>query len=710
MKIPSTITQEHINRAIETISKSDIPERNESKVYSLMTEDGKAYPPKYVIEVAGGLAGEKLSTADYTSIEANAFLKKMGFSIVKQPDFELTITATAITSTDPSFDLGNLGEGDPYIPLEAHFIDQMGKVITRNRSKRERSISNQTLPKLAFQIYESQISSLSDNDKQSFPVCRYTPKQKMICGIFKSADDFKKYKNTLEFLTYVSDSGVTYVIYCWNIFSTLYFVQECLKRFGHDGERFVLKYRFKEEKGENTPKEQEGKDNTESTDSAQKETDIALNTILYGPPGTGKTYHTAIYAVAICDGMTEKEAKARDYKTEILPRYEELIAEKRIVFTTFHQSYGYEDFMEGIKPKATDGSVVYQIESGVFKRFCQDWLNDAWCCLVEDAKKNGNKVSVPWLNTADELCLEYKQTQDGEQAFYDSFNKDENSRYHNATKSKLCKWLDNVAKGLDENTSFPANRRPLNLCKAVYEKLKSEYSPEKLKERSLPPKVFIIDEINRGNISKIFGELITLIEDDKRGSACVTLPYSGESFTVPKNVYVLGTMNTADRSIALMDTALRRRFTFTEMMPVPSLLSDDADGVSVRKLLTAINDRIEYLYDREHTVGHAYFKEFIGGNGGIAALRKIFKDKLLPLLQEYFYDDYEKIALVLADGSADEGERFIKERKKAFEALGGGYGEEKKYDVNNDVWKLSDDAFKARLLKIYHDLPDEADA
>lgn len=334
-----------------------------------------------------------------------------------------------------------------------------------------------------------------------------------------------------------------------------------------------------------------------------KKTDIALNTILYGPPGTGKTYHTAIYAVAICDGITEKEARERDYKTEILPRYEELIAEKRIVFTTFHQSYGYEDFMEGIKPKATDGSVVYQIESGVFKRFCEN-----------------------------------------------------------------------------EHSLLPSN------------------------------KVFIIDEINRGNISKIFGELITLIEDDKRGSACVTLPYSGESFTVPKNVYVLGTMNTADRSIALMDTALRRRFTFTEMMPEPSLLSDDADGISVRKLLTAINERIECLYDREHTVGHAYFKEFIGTDGDIAALRKAFKNRLLPLLQEYFYDDYEKIALVLADGLADEGERFITERKKAFGALGGGYGEEKKYDVNNDVWKLTDDAFKARLLKIYHDLPDEADA
>ena len=159
--------------------------------------------------------------------------------------------------------------------------------------------------------------------------------------------------------------------------------------------------------------------------------------------------------------------------------------------------------------------------------------------------------------------------------------------------------------------------------------------------------IAIIDEINRGNISRIFGELITLIEDSKRGTS-VILPYSQTEFSVPPNLYILGTMNTADRSIAMLDTALRRRFNFIEMMPRPSLLGN-CGGVDLCELLTALNERIEYYYDREHAIGHAYFMNTNGCIKTLNELRDVFASRIIPLLQEYFFDDYERIKLILND-------------------------------------------------------------
>ena len=178
---------------------------------------------------------------------------------------------------------------------------------------------------------------------------------------------------------------------------------------------------------------------------------------------------------------------------------------------------------------------------------------------------------------------------------------------------------------------------------------------------------FIIDEINRGNISKIFGELITLIEDSKREgepeAMSVILPYSKEKFSVPKNVYILGTMNTADRSISLMDTALRRRFEFVEMMPDEDLLDEVVveEGINIHEMLKIMNRRIEALYDREHTLGHAFFMSLKNeGKATINQLESIFKNKIIPLLQEYFYEDYEKIMLVLGiDPKNMDDSKFI---------------------------------------------------
>ncbi|MBU1664000.1 MAG: AAA family ATPase [Gammaproteobacteria bacterium] len=278
-----------------------------------------------------------------------------------------------------------------------------------------------------------------------------------------------------------------------------------------------------------------------------------VNRILYGPPGTGKTYQTASKALVIINGEVEAE------RTGLMECYRDLLIQTndeheitrgQIAFVTFHQSYSYEDFVEGIRPVTKNGVVTYEIRHGIFRQMCQ--------------------------RAAD-----------------------------------------------DPNNNY----------------------------------VLIIDEINRANISKVFGELITLLEPDKRigesNEIQVRLPYSGDPFGVPKNLYLIGTMNTADRSIALLDTALRRRFEFEEMMPRPELL-ETVDGINLAALLTGLNRRIEYLYDRDHTIGHAFFMNV----QSLADLDAVFRRKVIPLLQEYFYEDWAKIAVALNE--PQKGGGFLK--------------------------------------------------
>ena len=331
------------------------------------------------------------------------------------------------------------------------------------------------------------------------------------------------------------------------------------------------------------------------------------NLILYGPPGTGKTYNSVIYAVAICDGKPVDELT--DYAA-VMSRYNELKKAGRISFTTFHQSYGYEEFIEGIKPIIDENKqdIGYTIEPGVFKRFCD------------------NAKSITRISTGIESTV------------------------------------------IEENTE---------------------------------PYVFIIDEINRGNISKIFGELITLIESTKRAgmpeAASAILPYSGDEFSVPSNVYILGTMNTADRSIALMDTALRRRFQFVEMMPDSDVLrkihADKVEDLDVAAMLDKINERIEYLYDREHTIGHAFFTD-LKDDATLEKLQSIFEKSVIPLLQEYFYEDYQKIQLVLGDNAkSDDSLKFIIDEKVIAKNIFKGNVEdvidlpEKKYSINSKAFE-----------------------
>ena len=403
--------------------------------------------------------------------------------------------------------------------------------------------------------------------------------------------------------------------------------------------------------------------------------DISLNTILYGPPGTGKTYNTIAFAVAICDGEEKlaengletdengnPQIKSGEDNFELAhKRYEKLKEEGRIEFVTFHQSYGYEEFVEGIKPdiETVNGKdeVVYRIQKGTFATFCQTAqvigynFNIAYQALLNAISSASNNEQNP-----------YKlKTPDGtEFGIYINANKNLNVLTGpNFTKNGSLTTY-NIKAFLNDDDDAPNYMR----CyyKGVIKELTEKFGLKKeTDDATLKPHVFVIDEINRGNISKIFGELITLIEPIKRIGAKeemkVRLPYSNNEFGVPENVYIIGTMNTADRSIALMDTALRRRFDFVEMMPQSDVLDGIVvDEIDVKKMFETINKRIEILYDREHTIGHAFFTKLLNSeNRNIDVLAEIFRNKVIPLLKEYFYENYEKIQKVL-------GPAFVKQK------------------------------------------------
>lgn len=481
------------------------------------------------------------------------------------------------------------------------------------------------------------------------------------------------------------------------------------------------------------------------------------NMILYGPPGTGKTYSTAIYAVAICDGVDIDKVKAMDY-AEVMARYRDLTAAGRVAFTTFHQSYGYEEFIEGIKPivDSEKKDVGYTIEPGVFKSFCSAArkktviakddtpdVSDArvWCVLLDGAGVSALKtrcfkegsIRIGWHESPEIITEETEGLNDkvrrillnfqdemevGDIVVAERSNKSidgigivtgdyefEKDDSENWARKRNVKWLMtgkeidlielNSGKNLDRKTVYALDR--IEADKIL--ELVNNPSEVVIEERT-NPFVFVIDEINRGNISKIFGELITLIEDTKREGmdeqVSAILPYSGDPFSVPSNVYILGTMNTADRSIALMDTALRRRFQFIEMMPDADVLraigADKVDDLDVAAMLEKINERITFLYDREHTIGHAFFTK-LANSPDLKTLQVIFEKSVIPLLQEYFYEDYQKIQLILGDnGKTDPKTKFILDEEVKVKNIFKGNADdaidlpEKKYSINKEAF------------------------
>ena len=492
-----------------------------------------------------------------------------------------------------------------------------------------------------------------------------------------------------------------------------------------------------------------------------------LNQILFGAAGTGKTYHTINKALEIINPMFLKDNE--DDRESLKKHFDDLLLEKRIRFVTFHQSFSYEDFIEGIRASNSDdtGQLTYKVEDGIFKEICKDanrqiltdkslGINDSpriWKISIGDDSsraycfKNG-EARIGWGEAGD-LRLEESRNSEyfkslgsndrntlgafaeemqvgdiivclksvseisavgiiGEYFFDADSPTGVRSDYLNGRK---VKWLFsnlsfnirnlNSNNGLTLKTVYELSRFSWTELESALAKEGFSVEVENINDDKLPY-VLIIDEINRGNISRVFGELITLIEEGKRAgqneALSVMLPYSNKSFSVPENVYIIGTMNSSDRSLTGIDIALRRRFTFIEKQPDPTKLNNIviAKEINIQKLLEVMNQRIEVLLDRDHCIGHAYFMS-LTGDSELSDLAQIFKQKILPLLQEYFFDDWERIDWVFNQNG------FISKSNYDLHKL---FSSEVASKLKSHCWKINDtkgaDAFldKNKYLQI----------
>ena len=474
-----------------------------------------------------------------------------------------------------------------------------------------------------------------------------------------------------------------------------------------------------------------------------------LNTILYGPPGTGKTYATFRRCVEICD-----QRPVSDLTPErIRSRYDELVDKERVEFVTFHQSYGYEEFVQGLRPETEEGGGFRLVVcDGVLKRVAER----ARAAPVPDlGKRRFFKVSLD----SEEGEVFKECMEDGCMRFDGHSDQDWSDHRYNtydAVKTRIKelypdhpeapRWWSSVGVGhfrgsmqLGDIVVVPegtweyqavgevnggyeydpmgdsarwAHRRPVrwhwkaegesrpitDFQKHGFAKLPVfEIDPDTpgslLKHLGQDPNplpyVLVIDEINRANVAKVLGELITLLEEDKgegaKNEIAVTLPHSGKPFTLPANLHVLGTMNTADRSIALLDTALRRRFTFEEIAPDRSRLEEAgrSAGIDLPDVLRAMNDRLEWLVDRDHLIGHAWFLDAKSKK----AVDEVMRRKVIPLIAEYFYDDWEKVRAVLGGTEA-----FVKRQElNSPPGLDGGGETRYRWTVRKN---FPDDAYK----------------
>lgn len=577
-----------------------------------------------------------------------------------QEKYVLTITAENVISTDTRFTMDNLSLGDNYKPLDAYFEKANGDIIRRNYVKGERKNSNQTLPRIACQVFEKQLSTLPVEDKENFPICKYNPNSSMIRGIFRSVDEFKKSRNTIEYLTYGYDDGRQFVIYCWNIFTTILFVKECLKRFGEPGDKFVLIYRDKE--GGKTPPDpvippkKIGYLNPFSSILIESK-----NLIFRGAPGTGKSYLAKEIAADIISNGYFDDCNSLSGEQK-----------KQVEFVQFHPSYDYSDFVEGLRPKLNeDGSMGFELKDGIFKRF------------VNRAKRNyensqKSKETIEKEITVQETLSDFlSNIEFGVDTFKTVSGNEftitgvDDSHINisipgNSTVNKLALSIDDMRKMLESGQKFEKVRditeffgktfstQAYSYNFAIYKAIKAKkgIAPKtNVKPEELKKYIFIIDEINRGEISKIFGELFFAIDPGYRGSAGgVSTQYSNlhsnpdDKFYIPENVYIIGTMNDIDRSVDSFDFAMRRRFRFVELkaddcLDMLAVIENEDIKNEAIKRMARLNKEIASVEDlnENYQIGAAYFLKL-----NTIDFDQLWTDYIQPLLQEYIQGMYDE--------------------------------------------------------------------
>lgn len=691
MAIPK-ISEQNIADALKYIDEKGAPFHNQSTKYELVTEDGKKYPPKYVIAVAAHIAtGEEVDTEGFNAVEAKSYLQGQGFNIeVKQEKFEMTITADSVTSTDERFTMDNLSLGDNYKPLNAYLQKSDGEVIKRTYSKGERRNSNQTMPRIACQVFEKQIASLSVEGRDSFPVCKYNPSSETICGIYTSVEEFRQHRKTIEYLTYSYDNGRQFVLYCWNVFSTIIFVQECLKRFGEPGDKMILTYRKKDEQEEQeaTAEAAAQEELVQQFKGYQNPFSSMLieskNLIFRGAPGTGKSYLAKeIAADIISNGYYEKFTQLSEEQR------------KQVEFVQFHPSYDYSNFVEGLRPKVNDdGTMGFELQDGIFKKFIARARKN-----YEDSQKSEEAIerevsvqeSMTDFFSGIELGVDTFKTINGNEFTITSVDESHIniSIPGNATVNKLALNVDEIRRMLESDVKFTKIKditaffgktfatQAYSYDFAIYKAIKSKKASSakgKTEQTELKKYIFIIDEINRGEISKIFGELFFAIDPGYRGRAGeISTQYANlhadpdEKFYIPENVYIIGTMNDIDRSVDNFDFAMRRRFRFVELRAderlemLANLEDEELEAEAIRRM-SALNREIAAVEDlnENYQIGASYFLKL-----KTLTFDQLWTDYLHPLLQEYIQGMYDEESIMnrLAkaygyhkptDGDADE--------------------------------------------------------
>lgn len=663
MELFKGIEREHILQAIERVNEEGYPSNRKSSTYDLVYNN-VAYPPKYILSLAGYFRNGHFIR--HTEFEGGE--NKPSFQLFREMGFQILPKTEA-----QSFSKAKEGKD-----LDKKYLQPNYYWVNQGNNYAEESRDGFIWAPIDNYHHHRRLKDLKEGDI----IIHYAKGIKATSLVQSEFQETERVRNQRGLIVRVLYEELPQTIPITDVSMKFESNSSVLpKKHSPINRKFEVNqgYLFEFNKASfdiifNESPTAVADDAGEYKSKMSTVSNIPLNQILYGPPGTGKTYNTINKSLELIgietNGLTREALKQL---------FDEKVSKGQIMTTTFHQSMSYEDFIEGIKPlkpESSDTYLKYDVEDGIFKDIAIKSKLAGSGIQVEAL----DKVYLEFINWVQEQ-IESEETlnfysksktkvivhsisdNDGLYVSPEVHDRDEYRKYL-VSKNKLLA-LDAHFDSIDDIENVVNDIR--NVIKGVghtyyyavlkeFKKFKKEKgisthsNPNTEKPQNY---VFIIDEINRGNVSQIFGELITLIEDDKRlgndEALEITLPYSREKFGVPNNLYIIGTMNTADRSVESLDTALRRRFSFQEMLPNPEILKKDSkskgeiEGIDLVKLLSSINERIEVLVDRDHTIGHAFFMSAVTWED----LRSVFADKIIPLLQEYFYGNYGKMELVI---------------------------------------------------------------